>query len=274
MEQSELDNKNAEYWTEPCGTQRANRLELNLNNSEDLKSFDDWYFRFYPYLKHYLKDVIDRGEVLEVGIGLGTVSRFLATKVAHLDLVDIAPGAISFTKKSLHNSINVNYFTQSILDFKPTKKYDSIIALGSLHHTGQLENAISKLEQSLKPGGRILIMVYYAFQPRRLILSPVQCLNNYRKSKYKLTPSFIYRERYEWIRRKADSNSLGEAPPDTAFTSKKFFTQRPQMTYTVELNNTHRIPFTNRVINRNFLLKHFSRYIGCDIYAIGTRKFI
>lgn len=272
MNQPELDSKNALYWSEPCGTPRANKMKLNLQKSEDLKIFDEWYFKFYSYLEHYLENTIEiNNEVLEIGIGLGTVSRFLATRVKNLDLVDIAPDAIAFTKKSLVDLNNVRYFTESILDFKPSKKYDSIIAIGSLHHTGQLESAITNLEQFLKPGGKILIMVYYAFQPRRLILSPLQCLKNYVQIKNKREPNYIFQEHHEWLRKKADANSMGEAAPNTAYTSRKFFNHRPQMFYNVQLNNTHGIPFTNRMIGRNFLLKNLSRYIGCDIYAIGTK---
>ena len=167
MNQEELDRKNAFFWSEPCGTASANNLNLDLTKADDLVRYDDWYFNFYPYLKTYLKQVTSADDrTLEIGIGLGTVSRYLAKNVRQLDIVDIAPNAIKFTQNSLDQFNNINFYCQSILDFNPPHQYNSIIAIGSLHHTGQLELALKKLEDFLIPGGKILVMVYYAFYPR------------------------------------------------------------------------------------------------------------
>jgi 2-polyprenyl-3-methyl-5-hydroxy-6-metoxy-1,4-benzoquinol methylase len=272
MNQDEIDNRNALYWDEPCGTPRANRMRLNLKNAQDLDSFDNWYFNFYSYLKRYLEMVTQpHHTTLEVGIGLGTVTRYLANQVYQLDVVDIAPKAIEFTKESLHVSKNTQFFSESILEFEPKKMYDSIIAIGSLHHTGQLEAAITKCESLLKPNGKILIMVYYAFQPRKILLSPFESLRNFFQSLIVEDGNYVYRENKTWLRKKADANSHGEAAPETVFSSRKLFKNRKGMSYEIELNNSHGVPFTNGVFARDFLLKYFSKYFGCDIYAVGSK---
>ena len=272
MSQDDLDRRNASFWSEPCGTASATNLRLDLTQPDELNRYDEWYFNFYSYLKPYLKQVISKeDQTLEVGIGLGTVSRYLALNVKELDIVDIAPQAIDFTRNSMSESNNVNFFCESILKFEPRHQYNSIIAIGSLHHTGQLEEALKKLEGYLTPGGKILVMVYNAFHPRKILHSPVQTLLNFYKSSFSKNRVYVFPENNINLRKKADANSAGEAAPETVLSSRKFFLTRSDVIYNVELNNTHGFPFSDGRIGREFLLRNFTKFLGCDIYAIGIK---
>ena len=60
-----------------------------------LKRFDDWYFNYYPhlFLVHIPFTEMAGLDVLEVGLGYGTVSRRLAEWDSRFIGLDITPGA-------------------------------------------------------------------------------------------------------------------------------------------------------------------------------------
>lgn len=270
---SDLDSKNAEFWSEPCGSRAADLLNLDLENREELAKFDEWYFQFYPYLKKYLDAVVHEDDIcLEVGVGLGSVSRFLSERVHELHLLDIAPKAMEFVHSSLAENEKITPIVGSVLEFQPEKKYDSIVAIGSLHHTGDLDLALRNLEGALKENGKILIMVYHAFQPRRMLKHPLKVFREFLVSRFSNAEKFIFTEDDIAIRGAADSNIAGEPAPYTAFSSRLLFIKRNGMQYEVELNNSHRIPILGRFLDRETHLKLFAKFFGCDIYAIGEKS--
>lgn len=76
--QKDIDSKNADFWQELCGTQLAQKLGVVDSQPESLAKFDKYYLDFYPYLKKYLHlDQLKSKNVLEVGLGYGTVSQLL-----------------------------------------------------------------------------------------------------------------------------------------------------------------------------------------------------
>ena len=266
------DEKNSSFWNEPCGTQAANNFGFDLEDFGDLALFDDWYWNFYPYLKK-LVDVAtyNADSVLEIGVGVGTVSRYLSKKQLDLHLLDVAPETLQYVKRTI-DTTNVTYLNQSILNIENiNKKYDCVLAIGSLHHTGNLELAIKNAESLLKPNGKILVMVYYAWQPRRVLKHPIRSAKEYFSSfTFIPNPNFIFQEHDENLRKLSDVNSLGEAAPSTAFSSRKLFKKRKSLDYSVCLKNSHRIRIKNiTLIPRRLALKLVSPVFGCDIYASG-----
>lgn len=53
--QQDIDAQNAAFWDTPCGTSSAIALGVAGRSCDDLKKFDDWFFRFYPYLNAYIR---------------------------------------------------------------------------------------------------------------------------------------------------------------------------------------------------------------------------
>lgn len=247
------------------------KMGMDPNNPQDVKKFDAWYFEFYPYLLEYLDELeLKNANVLEVGIGLGTVSRYLTQRSKSLTCLDIAQGAISYVKSTTQDSNNINYVCQSLLDYVPKKQFDVVIAIGSLHHTGDLEKSLAHVEKLLTYDGTILVMVYYAFQPRRIIFHPVRTLGEFIQSQSKgFRKKLIFEEQDAFLRARADVNLAGEAAPYTVFSSRRLFSERNFVRYDVKLKNFHRVPIFDKCFSRNFFLKHFSRFLGCDIYALG-----
>jgi SAM-dependent methyltransferase len=269
-----INQENSDFWSEPCGTNALINLGLSDNPLGNITKFDQWYFDFYPYLLELLRDIdLENANVLEIGIGMGSVTRLLSQKAKKLTCVDIAPGAIDFVRKTLPLDHKVNFICTSILNYKPESNFDIVIAIGSLHHTGDLPRSIAKVESLLEKNGTLLIMVYYAFQPRRIIKHPIKTLKEFGQTRInKKYRKLYFNELDVKIRGKADSNQHGIPAPYTAFSSRKLFLQNNDFRYNISLNNFHNVPILSWFVSRNFFLKYFSKYFGCDIYVVGKYK--
>ena len=55
--------------------------------------------------------------------------------------------------------------------------FDAIVAIGCLHHTGDMGAAIAACRRLLAPGGLLIGMVYYAYSYRRLWNDPVRTIH-------------------------------------------------------------------------------------------------
>ena len=58
--QINLDNQNAEFWSELCGSSLALSLGISEINIENLNRFDIEYMKIYPYLNKYIDPSILR----------------------------------------------------------------------------------------------------------------------------------------------------------------------------------------------------------------------
>jgi len=169
-----IDEENRSFWDELCGSQAAEMLGINDSSPESLKKFDDWYFDFYPYLKPFLSAVAHPDiRLLEVGLGYGTVSEYLAEIGVAYSGLDIAQGPVNMvTARLASKELQGDAHLGSILSPPfPSQSFDAVVAIGSLHHTGDLQEAISTCHSLLVPGGKLLFMVYNAYSYRRWLHS-------------------------------------------------------------------------------------------------------
>src|SRR6476620_4257503 len=89
--QAAIDNQNAEFWNSLCGTSLATALGITDGSEASLKKFDDWYLYRYPYLlKHVPTEMMAGRDVLEIGLGYGTLSQKIAEAGARYTGLDIA----------------------------------------------------------------------------------------------------------------------------------------------------------------------------------------
>ena len=72
--QAALDSRNAHFWDELCGSALARSLGIEDASESELARFDRAYMDFYPYLATALPARLDSHEVLEVGLGFGTLA--------------------------------------------------------------------------------------------------------------------------------------------------------------------------------------------------------
>jgi SAM-dependent methyltransferase len=168
--QSTIDSANRAFWSTLCGSILAQSLGITDDGPVSLKRFDDWFMNFYPYLDQHIDFADVRGKrVLEVGLGYGTIGQRLAAAGADYVGLDIADGPVGMMQHRLAQAgLPGEAIRGSIL--KPpfsAASFDVVIAIGCLHHTGDLKRAIAECRTLLKPGGRLMMMVYYAYSYRQ-----------------------------------------------------------------------------------------------------------
>jgi SAM-dependent methyltransferase len=273
-DQKSVSKDNARFWDELCGSQLAKHLGIIDSTSESLKKFDDWYFNFYPYLDHHIQsNQLTGKKVLEVGLGYGTVSQRLAESGAIYRGLDIAAGPVSMVNHRLsQEGLNGSAVQGSILEppFE-NETFDAIIAIGCLHHTGNLERALENCLLLLRPGGRLTFMVYYAYSYRRWMQAPVDTLR-YLASEYKGYRGVIgasnSRQRAAY-----DKSVGGEGAPHTDWISKKSITQicSEYSALKIQIENIDVIP-PFKFLSRSLLLTtKIPRLIGLDLYATAIK---
>ncbi len=103
-------------------------------------------------------------EILEIGLGFGTLGNYLFDKCKKYTGIDISEEPVSMMKKRIEYSDNISTCTSSIgngtnLIFKDNS-FDVVISIGVLHHTGNLKKSISEVYRVLKPNGKLIMMIY------------------------------------------------------------------------------------------------------------------
>jgi SAM-dependent methyltransferase len=212
--QAEVDRQNSEFWNELCGTSLARNLGISDFSKEALQRFDHYYFDLYPYLdKHIRFDELRGKDVLEIGLGYGTVSQRVAECARYTGL-DIAKGPVEVVNLRISmNGLSGHAVAGSVLDAPfPAESFDAVITIGCLHHTGNLPRALSEVHRVLRPGGRALVMVYNAFSYRRWLRWPRETWRRLRGSAAKPASE---------SERAAYDASETHSAPETVFTSKQ-----------------------------------------------------
>jgi len=175
-DQSEIDRRNREFWDELCGTRSAASLGITDDSPESVAKFDAWYFRFYPWLfKHVPFEEMTGKRVLEIGLGYGSVAQKIAAAGARYHGLDIASGPVAMVKKRLSRIGADGVVRQGSVLEPPfeTASFEWVVAIGCLHHTGDLVRAIHQVRRLLALGGKASVMVYSALSYRQWVRAPV-----------------------------------------------------------------------------------------------------
>jgi SAM-dependent methyltransferase len=170
-----INAANASFWDELCGSSAARAWGITDSSVDSLRRYDDNFFTFYPYLDRHIdwQSMRDK-RVLEVGLGYGSVSQKLAESGALFTGLDVAANPVLMVNHRLEqNGLRGTAVQGTILDppFRESS-FDVIVAIGCLHHTGNLPAAIESCWRLLAPAGRLIGMVYYAFSYRQMWIEP------------------------------------------------------------------------------------------------------
>jgi SAM-dependent methyltransferase len=210
---------NSAFWNELCGTTLARSLGVTDSSPTSLQRFDDWYFKFYPYLERHIPfSALSGRRVLEVGLGYGSVSQRLAERGAIYQGLDIASGPVEMVNHRLRQRGLAGGARQGSILNCPfgDESFDYVVAIGCYHHTGDLERAIRETRRVLRPGGGATIMVYSAYSYRRWIRWPGPTLSYFLWDKLKIGGP---RRASDSERAAYDADSSGAAAPETVFVS-------------------------------------------------------
>lgn len=274
MNQKDISSRNSEFWNELCGTQLAKYLGISDASAESLKKFDDWYFDFYPYLFDQIPFAELKGkDVLEVGLGYGTVAQKLAQAGSNYRGLDIAAGPVDMVNHRLRQVGVLGEAVQgSILEppFEPAS-FDVIVAIGCLHHTGNLKKAIENCWELLRPGGCLIFMVYYAYSYRRFRMVPAETL------RYMAKELMGYRGvvgNSDAIHRAAyDANSEGGGAPHTDWVSTRSLKHicGRFSGFAARIENIDQEPPFSQTPRTELLQTRWPRIVGLDLYAVATK---
>lgn len=274
MDQENISNKNSEFWNELCGSQLAKYLGITDSSAESLKKFDDWYFDFYPYLFNHIPfSNLKNKDVLEVGLGYGTVSQRLGELGANYAGLDIAAGPVEMVKHRLKQIGRPCLATQgSILEPPfPDESFDAIVAIGCLHHTGNLKLAIERCWNLLRPGGALIFMVYYAYSYRRFRMAPATT------ARYMVKEFLGYRgaigNSSDHERAAYDAGSKGDGAPHTDWISTRSLRDLcgKFSGFSAKIENIDQeLPFS-RTPRAKLLTTRWPAIVGLDLYATVTK---
>jgi len=270
---SSKDNINSEFWNELCGSSLARALGVKDASVESLSKFDNWYFGFYPYLLPFVDLGACKGKrTLEIGLGYGSLSQELANAGAIYTGLDIAAGPVTMVNHRLAQKGLAGRAVQgSVLDCPfPDQSFDCAVAIGSLHHTGDIACALSELHRCLVPNGQLIFMVYNALSYRRWLRWPVSTGRHalWVKGLVSRKPKSGESERLAY-----DADAEGNAAPETDFlsTSELHIIMADWSIETMQLKNIgDEGPL--RFLPRSLKLKAFGGWTGLDIYVRATRR--
>jgi ubiquinone/menaquinone biosynthesis C-methylase UbiE len=267
---------NAAFWNELCGTNIATKLGLTDGSNRSLQVFDEWFFSFYPYLQPFLnRALLKQDKILEVGLGYGSVSTYLATQKLSYTGLDIAPAPVEMCNTRLshiegdHKGVEGNALRAPF----PDSSFDAVVAIGSLHHTGDFDRAISEMCRVTKSGGVVCGMVYSLFSARNFIKQPIKttrlALQNIRH------PARVKAdEKLRWL---SDYNQKGEAAPASEYFSRKALRSVLESYGQVELKahnlDSWPIPFGLGNRARKLLIKtKLATWFGLDLYFVVHKR--
>lgn len=274
-----VDEANAEFWQELCGSNAAQMLGIEDASPESLDRFDSWYSDFYPYLWDFLPErFADGSRVLEVGLGYGTVASYLMRSGAQYFGLDIASAPVQMARYRSELLNQNNEIVQGSILNAPYEAgyFDAIVAIGSLHHTGDLSRALTECHRLLRHGGRLYLMVYNAYSYRRWSTTLPQTAKHLVAERRGLRSPV---ERVTERQRGAyDTSTTGKAAPHTDWISRTSLKEfmRDFSAIDMWLENSeeifHRVPGVRRWLNRDRLIRSkFISKVGLDIYCIAQK---
>lgn len=268
------DTSNQRFWDELCGTQMARSLGITDYSPASLKKFDDWYFKYYPYLERQIPFSTLKGKkILEVGLGYGTVSARLAQSGALYTGLDVAAAPVDLINLRLRDSGLPGEAVRGSILAAPfaDASFDAVVAIGCLHHTGGIVRAIQEAHRVLRPGGLFICMVYYAYSYRRWTKDIAETTRYFLWDQFGIGANNA--AGLESIRGQYDKSSAGEAAPFTEFISRHHMSQllAGMGTVTMHLENINQEGVLRLFTREKLLQTVLPRLCGLDLYVQATK---
>src|SRR5205085_904898 len=102
-------------------------------------------------------------DVLEAGCGIGTDGKQFARAGAVYTSIDFSPTALELARQRFAREGLSGEFVAGSLTELPfgDASFDLVYSVGVIHHIPDTERAVAEFRRVLRPGGRVLVMVYH-----------------------------------------------------------------------------------------------------------------
>ncbi len=170
---NELDVQN--FWQQhPCGDGLIGGLEKFRNDYDVYFS----HFDAYRYRKErHILDCLNRidfndKETLEIGLGLGADSEQIIRRGARWSGVDLTTESVErvLARLQLRNLPYGEVRQGSVLNLPfADNSFDIVFSHGVLHHVPDIERAQREIARVLRPGGKLVVMLYAKYSLNYLL---------------------------------------------------------------------------------------------------------
>lgn len=149
------------------------------------KSLDN-YVRWITKIINKKNEFWNKKEILELGCGTGELANGLSKNGAEVTAIDFSSNSIKIANEIKKRfKTNSNFLKKNILTLDLDKKFDVVIALGSLHHTTNPKKGFLIASKHCKKNGLIIIGLYnkysrFRHRLRRIFIK-IFCGNNIEK---------------------------------------------------------------------------------------------
>lgn len=149
------------YWNaKPCDSDRSARA---VGSRAFFLEIEHDRYSHQWHIKELLESIDWSGKrVLEIGTGVGTDSRFIASHGGLYCGINIDQRSSEVTRAALQVfglEGTVRQMSATAMEF-PDHSFDVVYSFGVLHHIPDVMTAMMEIKRVLKPGGVLLIMLY------------------------------------------------------------------------------------------------------------------
>lgn len=116
-----------------------------------------------PFGRFMRPEIVKDKDVLEVGCGMGTHASMLIRSGARLTAIDLTERAIAMTRRRLELFGLQGTVRQADAEHLPfaDNSFDTVWSWGVIHHSSSFDNCLNEIKRVLRPGGNLMLMVYY-----------------------------------------------------------------------------------------------------------------
>jgi ubiquinone/menaquinone biosynthesis C-methylase UbiE len=159
--QDDLQTKVEQFWdAKPCDSDTSTK---KVYSAEYFNDIENQRYRQQSHVMDLLTSLSFAGKrVLEIGSGVGTDARTIINSGGIYTGINVDAGSCEMTRRSLE-IFNLPGMVQQVSALNlpyPDDTFDIVYSFGVLHHIPDVDTAVGEIRRVLKPGGRLVIMLY------------------------------------------------------------------------------------------------------------------
>jgi len=162
-----MENEIKDFWQDhPCGADLVGDLtdETRIEYQDFFDRYDKFRYEKEPHILKNLDQIDFAGKrVLEIGLGQGADAEQIVSRGGIYSGADLTAESVKRVKMrfSLKDLPSDRIEQASALDLPfDDNSFDIVFSHGVLHHIPEIGKAQAELQRVLRPGGRLIVMLY------------------------------------------------------------------------------------------------------------------